>query len=298
MNQFTIGADPELFASRGSKWLSAIPLIKGTKEHPEELPHGGAISHDNVCVEFTIEPAKSKAEFVKNIGSALHDVKDYLPDSVDINIVPSASFPRRELKHKKAKEFGCSPDFNAYTREKNETPQGAAKKRFRTCGGHIHVGFVEGSGNKALQYPLGKVHVVKMMDLFHGIVSTVLDCNKEAIARRELYGKPGCFRETSYGVEYRTLSNYWIKSPMLVKLMYHLTEDVLELVKNKQSLTVLGSVEPKHVQDIIIKGDVEQALHLIRDTLLPHMSQESKVLFDICFFECDNYNEKIEWGLE
>jgi hypothetical protein len=295
--EFTIGTDPEMFASKGKRWVSAIPLIKGTKENPDPLPNGGTVSHDNVAVEFTIEPAQSKKEFVQNIGDALQDVKDFLPKEVSLNIVPSAVFGRRELKHKKAKQFGCSPDYNAYTRQKNIVPQGAEKRKLRTCGGHIHVGFVEGTENKVLQIPIGKAHLIKMMDLFHGIFSTVLDFSPEAVKRRTLYGKPGCYRDTDYGVEYRTLSNYWLKSPQLVKLIYHLTDDVLKLIREKKSLILLTDVDNEETQDIISKGDVSRALKLIRSKLLEHVSNETKVLFDICFFGVEDYDFEKEWEL-
>ncbi len=44
-------------------------------------------------------------------------------------------------------------------------------------------------------------------DLFLGLPSAGADKQGK---RRELYGKAGRYRPTSYGIEYRVLSNYWL----------------------------------------------------------------------------------------
>lgn len=49
--------------------------------------------------------------------------------------------------------------------------------------------------------------VVKAMDLFLGVPSVLMDEGEE---RKQLYGKAGAHRPKPYGVEYRTLSNFWI----------------------------------------------------------------------------------------
>ncbi len=45
------------------------------------------------------------------------------------------------------------------------------------------------------------------MDLFIGITSLFLDDDN---LRRSMYGKAGCFRNKSFGVEYRVVRNFWI----------------------------------------------------------------------------------------
>lgn len=44
------------------------------------------------------------------------------------------------------------------------------------------------------------------MDIYLGLTSTILDDDDK---RKMYYGTPGRYRDTSFGVEYRTLSNYW-----------------------------------------------------------------------------------------
>lgn len=69
--------------------------------------------------------------------------------------------------------------------------------------GHIHIGYL----NKGEESNITDIeNIVKVMDLLLGVQSVLLDMDKE---RRILYGKAGCFRFKPYGLEYRTLSNFW-----------------------------------------------------------------------------------------
>lgn len=94
----------------------------------------------------------------------------------------------------------CSPDFNVYTMMPNEAPD--ARGSLRSAGGHLSIGYDEPNFEM-------NIKIVQAMDLFLGIPSIVLDTDKE---RKKLYGKAGAFRETDFGIEYRVLSNFWIKT--------------------------------------------------------------------------------------
>lgn len=274
---YTIGCDPEYFLRKAGQYISGIPFCEGTKEEPLPLPNGGFVMRDNVAVEFGIPPAKTVTQWVENINKTLEDMKDYLPDDLELVAVPSAHFPRKELQHEEAKEFGCDPDFNAWSGDENKPPDGCATSTFRSCGGHIHVGFVKGSGNDFLLDKYGKLRVIRTMDCFHGMLSTVLDNSPEASARRNLYGKAGCFRPTDYGVEYRALSNFWCQSDHLKRLMYYATDDVLTCVRENDDEYVIEMCGgPERVQHCINTGDVKAAkmnLALLREQISIHTLQ-------------------------
>lgn len=255
---FTVGCDPEFFLydEELGNYVSSIPFIKGTKHEPEKLGSGGYIMRDNVAVEFGMPPASTLEEWLDFVNMSMRDVENYIPDFLSLRIVPSAEFPRQQLHHPEAAEIGCEPDFNAWTNTQNIPPVGFANSTFRSCGGHVHVGYVEGSGNDFLLVPEGKLDTIKAMDCLLGIVSVVLDNSPEAIARRDIYGKAGCYRPTDYGVEYRTLSNFWCKSDALKKLMYRLTSDSLWNVRDGQLEHLIKGVGGGDViQQTINEGD-------------------------------------------
>ena len=254
--RITIGTDPEFFLSNKGEYVSSQSAkIQGTKHEPVALKNGGTIQRDNVAVEFATPPAKTRKGFVNKVKSCLIDAHGMLPDGHEMVVEPSATFDQVQLEDPEAQEFGCDPDFNAYTVAMNEKPW-CGDSTFRSCGAHIHVGGVEDHGApiKGLEFLLefdGKINVVKAMDLFHGIISTVLDNSEAAVKRRELYGKAGCHRPTDYGVEYRVLSNYWMKSPELVMMMDSLTRDAVALVASGKLDDILALVGEDELQNVM-----------------------------------------------
>ena len=205
------GADPELFIQdKEGKFISAIGKIGGTKHDPRPIDlYGSYVQEDNVAVEFNIAPAKGKIEFIRNIYRPLSYIKDFVKKQIGANICISASaiFTEDQLLDPRAQAFGCDIDYNAWTGKANPRPKAAGEhKNLRTAGGHLHISWER--PNMAQ-----RIALVKMLDLTQGVPSVIMD---EDDTRRNLYGKAGAYRPKSYGVEYRVLSNFWIKSPRLM----------------------------------------------------------------------------------
>jgi hypothetical protein len=212
MNKFTLGCDPELFLADATNRLKAsCGLIGGTKEHPqplEELGVGFAVQEDNVAIEFNIPPASDKHAFAHSIARTIKYINDGVNDTLGLHLVTdlsAASFPEEELAAPAAKVFGCDPDFNAWTMKRNPRPK-ASDPNLRACGGHVHVGY------DVMKAEFGPTYLIRLMDLYLGVPSVLMDKGE---LRKELYGKAGAYREKVYGVEYRTLSNFWVKHPRL-----------------------------------------------------------------------------------
>jgi hypothetical protein len=284
MNKFTIGADPELFLEMKSTFMSAdsppllvssVGIIEGTKDEPLFLKDGVFVMKDNVAIEFGMPPAYSEDDWLTKLNDAYSQLEQHLPKHLQLVCTASAKFPETELQTPESCQFGCDPDFNAWTKKVNVPPK-ATQTNFRSCGGHIHVGYIEGTKSEFLLKPMGKVNTIRMMDANHGSASIVLDNTLESLERRKLYGKAGCYRSTSYGVEYRTLSNFWLKSPAMKKLMYRLTDDVITTMNNdyRESAKFVGT-NGKLIQHIINKGDIDGAKKWIRDCVSPMWSHKT-----------------------
>jgi len=78
--------------------------------------------------------------------------------------------------------------------------------------------------------------------------------------RREMYGKAGACRYKSYGVEYRTLSNAWLKSEALMRWVFR------NAVKGVQEIMNGNSLVAKYgdIQHIINNSDVKAARAIIK----------------------------------
>lgn len=247
MLKFKIGCDPELFVKYNGSYKSAVGLIGGSKQKPLKIDNeGNAILEDNVAVEFNTRPATNPEEFRSAITKVLDNLRSKLT-GYEFDQASAAFFPEEELMTPQAQEFGCEPDFDAWRKCMNEKPK-AEDKTLRSCGGHVHVGSAVAKKNP--------IETIRAMDLFLGVPSVLLD---SGTLRRELYGKAGCFRPKKYGVEYRTLSNFWIFDAKLIDWVYEGTQKALEFVKS-------GSVIlPEHeflVQRAINTGNVEDCLLL------------------------------------
>ena len=210
---FTFGADPEVFVGTDGKPASAIGIVGGSKYKPKPVK-GGAVQEDNVLAEFNIRPSSNESTFVRSIQGVLTVLDAMLPGGMAI--IPqlcSHEYTIEELRSfgPDAFIFGCDPDFNAYTGEQNIPPE--ASSTLRTAGGHIHVGYDDPNEGSAQQ-------IVRAMDLFLGVPSVLIDKDTR---RRGMYGGAGCLRYKPYGVEYRTLSNFWIFSEERIRWAFRQT---------------------------------------------------------------------------
>ena len=287
---FSIGTDPEFFLKSGDKYVAALNYITGTKESPTPLTRGHAVMFDNVAMEFTTKPASFEKQFIRHIAQALRSVRKLLPDDITIVAEPSAMFEKDELDYPQCQEFGCSPDFNAYTNgERNTPPKNARKSALRSCGAHIHV------GHESLIPRVNKILMVQTMDMIHGLGFTVLDHSPESVRRRKLYGKAGCFRPTDYGIEYRTLSNFWVKAPDLVRLVYRFTGEALNFLISENVSRLLGGVSSKEVIETINSGDAPMALKLFSEKVAPLISEKTRKHFE--YVSEKEYDFSNEWSI-
>jgi hypothetical protein len=287
--KFTIGTDPEFPLQIGGKYVSAIPYIKGTKKKPHNLNCGGTLQRDNVAVEFATAVAQSESDFVNKIQETLIETRSLLPENSMLLATPSAHFNRSELTHKEAQEIGCEPDYNAWTGEINEPPtKDFVAGTLRSFGAHIHT------GHQSLLKGWAKKEMIQIQDYCVGMPSVQLDYSEEAKERRKLYGKAGAYRPTEYGVEYRTLSNFWLKSPDLVKLIYNLTHDSLSILNDGGFIHLMDAFPPIDVQTSINEGRIELAKEGY-NRIKHLLTSKSRDLYDRCVKKINQYQLHEEW---
>lgn len=228
----TLGADPELFLihKNTNKFISSIGLIMGDKNFPMPITdEGHSVLCDNVSVEFTFPPCKTSQDYVKQINFCKEWILGNIPADLTLSDKASAYFDEDQLDDEGAVTFGCSTDHNVYTKKPNTPPNLAVTKNLRVNGGHIHIGWDNPKVSDKLQ-------LIKAMDLYLGLPALLLDNDTE---RRQMYGKAGCYRDKPYGVEYRTLSNFWIMDDEFIKWAFHNTMKAIEFVNSGSKLSVI-----------------------------------------------------------
>lgn len=215
MNKFLkVGSDPEAFLrDKNGLLVSSIDIrLPGTKANPFKTLHG-SIQQDNVLAEFNSIPADNLSDFIKNHKLIIDDLKDILkPLDLQLDFIASALCPSEMLVHPQARMVGCSPDYNVWTGKANRRADYDGND-IRAAGGHVHISFDQAVNNNEARHQM-----VQALDLVLCLPSVLLDPDTD---RRKFYGKAGSFRPKDAqkerrpdpydGIEYRSLSNFWLK---------------------------------------------------------------------------------------
>ena len=204
--QVLVGGDPEFFLNKHGILTSSKGLLGGSKHDPYKLQYG-AVQEDNIMLEMNLIPSATLEEFQTNINNLLTEVRTKLsPCGADLMInSPEVCMTQDMLHSNEAQEFGCEPDYNAWTGRRNATPK-LEKDEWRYAGGHIHV-----SVNTILDKHQQR-NIVKWYDISVGLYCVLHDTG---LRRASVYGTAGRFRPTTYGddasgIEYRVPSNFWV----------------------------------------------------------------------------------------
>tara|TARA_B100001063_G_scaffold227047_2_gene237161 strand:- start:8148 stop:8996 length:849 start_codon:yes stop_codon:yes gene_type:complete len=243
VDSLQVGADPEVFLFKDDAPISAVGIVPGTKANPFKVDKG-AVQLDGMAAEFNIDPARSPKEFNENIQAVLTTLKEMVGEH-NLSAVPVAHFGHELIAAQpdSARELGCEPDYNAYTGKENPRPD--VNTPFRTGAGHVHIGWTTDAD------PFSEAHfndcrvLAKQLDAFLGIPSLGFDTDD---TRRELYGDWGAFRPKPYGMEYRVLSNAWLKHPELIEWVFSNTKLAFRKLLEDRELEVCHP--PEYCGDI------------------------------------------------
>jgi hypothetical protein len=235
--------------------------VKNNKHDPVSLGDGISMYADNALIELSMPPTRNIKTTLLQMKDAFGRMQKAL--GYKFNIVPQSShlFERDELADKSLWESGCNPSYNAYTGLPN--PPAEFKDGLRTGSFHVHI------GHPQLDNVDIKLEVIRLLDVYLGLSSVVFDTDKTAPARRKLYGRAGEFRPTPYGVEYRVLGNWALRSPMTTELVYDIVLYCIDIMERGQMANVLGAIDPIPVQMAINEYDNEWAVDLLQKAGIP-----------------------------
>ena len=258
ITNISFGADPEVFLrdSTTKQFKSAIGLIPGSKYDPFLIGDNPfeAIQTDNVMVEYCQEPTIDPKKFYEDSLNIHKYIKQILPSNLELVFEASAEFDDSELDNPLAQEFGCDPDYNAWTGKKNPAPKSEGVK-LRTAGGHLHIGYADSTIKLNLE-------IIKILDLYLTLPSLLLDKDDR---RRQMYGKAGAFRHKDYGVELRTLSNFWVASQETVEWVFNNTKMAIMMLNScgGEVKSFLGTSDMADIQHAINSNDKKIAMDIL-----------------------------------
>lgn len=277
----TIGTDPEVFLRRKDtgEVMPSCGLVGGTKGKPEPMGDGFGIQEDNVMLEFNTPAADSYDGFAARVHDGMHKcanlLRTRLDDQYEIDGANERVFRTDLLGTEQAQTFGCSPEFNAYDGGAGVVSFNRSALvlpgvgEWRLAGGHVHLGYKP----KCSVPP----HVVaQFADLWLGLPSIGVDNQPQ---RRALYGQAGRFRKTGYGIEYRTLSNFWVHSATTINEVawrgFSLAS-FLEHATEARMMALYKAVPWADVQDSINTENREKSSdllhHIVMDLNVPEIS--------------------------
>ena len=229
--EFLIGCDPEVFVKNAQgEFVSAHGMIPGTKTEPLKV-RNGMVQVDGMALEFGIDPAATKKDFVYRINDVLSQLKEMLPEGHSLSISSIAEFSPEVIaaQPEEALELGCDPDYNAYTLDKNPRPR-LTNPNIRSAGGHVHIGWGAKLPTRDPKHIEACAALAAEMDYYMGAASLAWD--KDSV-RRSIYGAAGAFRPKPYGMEYRSGSNQWLKSDELIGFVFDTTTRAVESLMDK-----------------------------------------------------------------
>lgn len=261
----TIGADPEVKLVQAGKAIGAWAATKGTKDNPVPFfrsDWGSFMAQaDNVAFElnFPVLPCTGG-----RFGYCAQQVTTVIKSltKCDFEATPYAEFSRETLEHPLAASVGCSEDFLAYS-EDPERPRDplvlSEFGRMRFFGGHIHVGYPDNLAPKHI--------VVKFCDVYLGLPALASRQDVQG-PRRKFYGLAGLYRPKPYGIEYRTLSNFWMNPAYVASSARSIERSVSSMMglfrSNKTAAIRLHAELPwNKIRDVMAREDVEEAKSLV-----------------------------------
>lgn len=273
----TLGCDPEFFFT-GSKGETTgaekvlpkdgITYTRGTDARHLDGMHTAIgdtsrIVIDGVQAELNPRPNPCRANLGNEIGACFRSLKKTLEDKgMKVSFAPVVKVSRKEMNSlsDQSKIFGCAPSTNVYAKESESKILVDPKKYLkRSAGGHVHLGAERGCD--AIVKALKNVEVlVPMLDAIVGNTCVLIDRDPNNAERRKNYGRAGEHRVKEYGMEYRTLSNFWLQSYQLMSLVMGLSRLAVHIVaystkENDYVAAIMKAVDQKDIVKAINEND-------------------------------------------
>jgi hypothetical protein len=220
------GCDPELFLTQNGNVIGAEKFM-APADTEKFVKTNNATDYvakyikkfvlDGVQLELNPSPNTCRANLGNEIRYAFQALKKHLATtgtvSACFNTVVDIDQAELDSLSDNAKVFGCAQSLNSYDKAATITVNAATYLK-RTAGGHIHLGLPANLNVDPIRERL-----VPILDVVLGNTCVMIDRDPYAPERRKNYGRAGEYRLPKHGLEYRTLSNFWLRSYQLMSFV-------------------------------------------------------------------------------
>lgn len=252
-----LGCDPELFVEDASHNL--IPAFEYLPKKSKDVH----IFWDGFQGEVTPGPQTCVELFTSHMHSLVAQLLKYFPEGSRMVERSTVEVPQKTLKAAKEEHvrLGCEPSFNIY--QDSGEPVGDPREiGTRWAGGHLHFSLAGAGGIILLENHPGLVEeIIKTLDLVVGVPSVLLAGNWDDPDRRKHYGLAGEFRMPPHGLEYRTLSNFWLYHRSLAHLVGGLAR--ASVTTALDGLRGMFKVSEERVREVINHSDAKGAAEIL-----------------------------------
>lgn len=314
------GCDPEFFFRSkktgrivGSEKVlpeKGLPVTSIDSYSKREQAYGtNRFVMDGIQAELNVDAFSCRAGFSSTLATSFKALKRHLDkrEKQPVNVVFAPVVGRVTELHlsslsEKSRILGCAPSLNVY--EKHDINVDPVKYRYRSLGGHIHMGI------SSYPYLMANCpQFVEVLDATLGNISVLVDRDTTAKNRRKLYGRAGEYRTPKHGLEYRTLSPFWLRSYQLMSMTFGLARLAAQIANcNAASMPsatrwdaaaeLLKLIPVKERQQAINMCDTDVAWanwEIVKKFLLEHMDpSNSMAIYPAVFKQFEQFLRDIE----
>ena len=281
-SNLSVGSDPEMFVFAGEKLLPAFAFLpeKGgnTTVYWDGFQAEWKYSSGIWCLDGFCFETHSRMRHLREQARKLNP-------KAKLSIVNTVSIPEEYFKKALPEHIalGCMPSFNANGIRGNVVNEPMDLME-RFAGGHIHFGGFT-------KEPDHEKHV-RILDAILGIWSVGAAEGIDTPRRRMYYGLAGEYRKPQYhkakksspdslypsydkdefGIEYRTLSNFWLCAPQITNVTLEIGRTVAKFGSNDTEFK-LWAAQPEETIHAIQTCDVKLARTILKrnENLFKHI---------------------------
>lgn len=251
-----VGCDPELFIKKNGSIIGSEKVLSNGGVDCI----GGKIIVDGIQAELNPEASHCRVFLAQNISYAFQKLQDILKEdkTLELDFTTSVTVDQKEIESLSPENrvLGCTPSKSIYG--KSGLGVKDIKSFFeRSLGGHIHLSGGDPLADGAIR---SYEKMVAVLDILVGNTCVLLDRNAGNVIRRKTYGRAGEYRTPAHGIEYRTLSSFWLKSYQLMSMVMGLSKQAVSIVASTHYDEFIATVDMDKIKEAINTNNFDLAM--------------------------------------